>query len=234
MSCLSNFGRLSLLAALLIPALVNAEPKTAVADNGREVILKDNGEWEYKSKDIYATTTDGQRVRLSPNNQWRPVSKTEAPAPAPTQVIIQQQVPETTVRRDTVALAKFDSRLTLDTVVIETQRESVGKNTRKRSNLVFYLDLDSKASLPRPGQITVQDSKGRTYPVFSVERGSAKIGSAPRVIVRANGAPRWWGVKFFAMTIAPGALGNTAAIELRKSMDEVMREEVSKLPENDL
>lgn len=229
---LYRLSRVSLIVALLAPTFAQAEPKTAIADNGREVILKDNGEWEYKSKDIYATTPDGERIRLQPDRRWQAVSKAEAPKPAATKVIIQQPAADS-VRRDTVALAEFDANLTLDTVVIENHRETVGKNTRKRSNLVFYLDIDPKAPLLKPGQIKIQDSKGRTYPVFSVVRGTAEIGSAPRVVVRANGAPRWWGVKFFAVTIASGALGNTAPIELRKPMGDVLSKEVASLPDND-
>ncbi len=229
---LYRLSRVSLVVALLAAAYANAEPKTAIADNGREVILKENGEWEYRNQDIFATTPDGERIRLRPNQRWQAVSKEEAPKPAATKVIIQQPATET-VRRDTVALAQFNANLTLDSVVIENHRESVGKNTRKRSNLVFYLDVDPRAPLLKSEHIQIQDSKGRTYPVFSVSKGTAEIGSAPRIVVRANGAPRWWGVKFFAMTIAPGALGNTAAIELRKPMGDVISKEVSSLPDND-
>lgn len=206
------------------PAL--AESRTAVADNGREVILKENGEWEYANDDLYATTPDGQRVRLQPNQRWEKVDTDEAPALQPIVV--------NTVERDVVKLEELDARVALDNLVIENQRETVGKNKRVRSNLVFYLDADGITQVPSPQQLTVQDSRGRDYPVFSVTRGTALIGQQPRLIIRAKGAPRWWGVKFFNLTVAEGAMGNSKLIELRKSMNDVLRKEVTELPEDNL
>lgn len=231
-------GRLRLLviaASLsLLPATSIAEPKTAVADNGREVILKENGEWEYVSEDVFATTPDGQRIRLQPNQQWREVSDSQAP--------VYQPVAITTVQSDLVRKSQAqlgEGNITLDQIHIENQRETIGKNKRVRSNLVFYIEVSDTALLSDmsniPAQnLLVQDSRGKEYPVFSVVEGVAPIGSQPRLIVRAKGAPRWWGVKFFSIQIGKGALGNAELIELRKPMQDVMRKEVSELPEDNL
>lgn len=219
--CVSIFLSVAFVSA---PAL--AEPKTAVADNGREVILKENGKWEYANDDIYATTPDGERVRLQPDQSWQKVDSDEAP--------VLQPVVVNTVQRDSVQIDELNARVVLDTVVIENQRETVGKNKRLRSNLVFYLDAEGITQTPAAEQLTVQDSRGRDYPVFAVTRGTALIGQQPRLIIRAKGAPRWWGVKFFNLTVAKGAMGNSELIELRKSMNDVLRKEVTELPEDNL
>ena len=208
--------RLLLGSTLLIAASASAEPIKAIADNGREVILNDNGEWEYVTEDLYATTQDGRRIKLMPNGEWQRVSDEEAPViPA---------IAVTKDNRDSINLSELDVSLVLDEVVIEDQRETVGKNTRKRSNIVFYVETEGTEIVPSPNQLKVRDSKGRDYPVISTKREG-------RLEVRANGAPRWWGVKFFTLEISANTFGNDQAIELRKSMDEVLRKDVSKLPE---
>lgn len=219
---------LTLLLVALSSNQVFAEEKTAIADNGREVILKDNGEWEYTTDDIFATTPDGQRIRLQPNQRWQEVSDSEAPSfeNAPV-VVIQQEIQAAPSQTATAPLS-------IATMVIEDQRETIGKNKRVRSNLVFYLETDGDIQGLAPRDIKVQDSRGRTYPTFSVLPGRAIVGSGERLIVRAKGAPRWWGVKFFQMTIAANAVGNAQSIELRVDMKDVLREEVSELPEDNL
>lgn len=134
-----------------------AEPKTAIADDGREVRLKDNGVWEYVTDDVFATTSDGQRIRLKSNQRWQKVRDGEAPA--------YQPVPISTVERDNATVA--DVSLILDQVHIENQREDIRKNTRLRSNIVFYIEVNSDDLIDRltPDQFVAQDSKGKAYPV---------------------------------------------------------------------
>ena len=214
-----------IILGMLLTPLAQAEAKTAVADNGREVILKDSGEWEYVTDDVFATTPDGQRIRLKSNQRWEKVRDADAPAYQPVAI--------TTVQRDNVTID--DSQIILDQVHIENHREEIRKNTRLRSNLVFYLDVtDTSDRNLKPAQFVIKDSRGNDYPVFSVIRGTTPIGGQPRWIVRAKGAPRWWGVKFFSLQIAPGAFGNPDTIELRKPMRDVLKKEVSDLPEDNL
>ena len=217
---------LSLPVVLIAVPGAQAEPKTAIADDGREVRLKDNGVWEYVTDDVFATTSDGQRIRLRSNQRWQKVRDGEAPA--------YQPVPISTVERDNATVA--DVSLILDQVHIENQREDIRKNTRLRSNIVFYIEVNSDDLIDRltPDQFVAQDSKGKAYPVFSVEQGAAPIGGQPRIVVRAKGAPRWWGVKFFSLQIAPNAIGNPDTIDLRKPMRDVLKKEVQELPGDDL
>lgn len=221
--------RYSLFFALFaFTQLAQAESTSAIADNGREVVLNEDGSWTYKSNDIFATTETGQRVKLQPNGQWQAVEKAMAPAPISTP---RQPVQYVTVQNP--ALDTFGD-IRLDLMTIETQRETVGKNTRKRSNLVLYVDTGDSLITPAAAKLKVMDSKGREYPVFSSERGTSQPGGQPRLVIRAKGAPRFWGVKFFSLQLAPGTLGNDQGVELRKPMSDVLRKEVNVLPEDNL
>lgn len=200
-----------------------AESTTAIADDGREVILKENGEWEYVTEDLFATTPNGQRIRLKTNQRWQKVRDADAPAYQPVAI--------TTRQRDTASIDESNITVVLDQVQIENQRTDAGKNTRLRSNLVFYLELTGDVPELAPTDFIVQDNRGRDYPVFLVEAGTAPIGGQPRWLVRAKGAPRWWGVKFFSLRINPGSLGNPEQLDLRKPMSDVISKDVATLPE---
>jgi hypothetical protein len=225
----SGLVRLLLLSSLLLgSAGTIAEPTTAISDDGREVILNDSGEWQYVTQDRFATTADGQRIRLKANQRWQKISDGDAPQ--------YQPVPISVVQRDNVMVAGGDIELILDQVHVENQRETVGKNKRLRSNLVFYLEV--KGEMPglelNPEQFSIQDSRSNSYPVFSVQAGLSPIGAKPSWVIRAKGAPRWWGVKFFSLQVAKGAVGNSEPIELRKPMRDVLKKEVESLPADQL
>ena len=50
-------------AAALLPLIGNADIK-ALGDDGRKIMLKDNGSWAYISNDRLATSEDGRRVLI--------------------------------------------------------------------------------------------------------------------------------------------------------------------------
>jgi hypothetical protein len=226
-----KFQALACLACALVATLAftaaNAEPRRAVADDGREVILKDNGEWQYVTDDVFATTPEGQRIRLTPDHRWEKARDSDAPA--------YQPVPISTLQRDNIRIPASDVEVVLDQVLIENQRETFAKNSRVRSNLVLYLAISgAEATTLSPQDFVVQDSRGKQYPVFLVEQGKAPIGGQQRWLLRAQGAPRWWGVKFFSLQIAAGTFGNPEQIELRKPMRDVESNEVTDLPDDNL
>ena len=205
-----------------------AAPKTAIADDGREVILHDDGSWSYATEDRFATTPSGQRILLKPDSTWRKARDSEAPA--------YQPVPLSTLTRDSAVIKNSNINLILDDVFIEHQREDRGKNTKLRSNLVFHVEATGEnqpGALPDAEDFTVTDSRGRHYPTFSVKSLSTPNPNEQRLEIRANGAPRWWGVKFLELEVQPDTFGNPATIELRKSMADVIRKEVSELPDVD-
>ena len=55
--------------ACLLPLLVFGE-QTILTDAGREVLLRDDGSWEYLSDDRFGTLSDGSRVRLKLDGSW--------------------------------------------------------------------------------------------------------------------------------------------------------------------
>ena len=220
--------RLLFALTLCTPWLSFAEPITAIADNGREIVLEKDGTWRYASDDLFATTQDGRRIKLSPDGQWQPASHAEAPTYQPAVISANN--------RDKVYVEDLGSSITLDQLVIETHKETIGKNTRKRSNLVFYLDTNGTDLNLVASSLHIEDSKGRAYPVISINKGTG-LAQQPRLIIRAKGAPRWWGVKFFSLQITQNSLGknglgNEQTIELRKAMSDVLNKDVSSLPED--
>ena len=115
-----------LIAALEKQAnLTHKQAEQVVNIDGREILLKDDGTWAYASSDRFADTKDGQRVRLKQDGSWQYVGN--APLTS------KQQVRTT------------ELDLKLQKVVIETNEKKVQKNTRVRTQTVFYVGLGYSA-----------------------------------------------------------------------------------------
>jgi hypothetical protein len=56
--------------ALWPSGIALSAPQEGISDDGREVILKQDGTWEYRSSDRFASTEDGRRVRLKADGSW--------------------------------------------------------------------------------------------------------------------------------------------------------------------
>ncbi len=113
----------SLIIALFIAPVNNALSATQniVTDDGREVLLKEDGSWQFRSTDRFANTKEGQRVRLKDDGNWEYVGN------AP--VTMEKQVRTT------------DLDIKLQKVVIETYEKKVQKNKRVKTQTVFYFKL---------------------------------------------------------------------------------------------
>ena len=183
-----------------------------ISDDGREVLLKDDGSWIFLSTDRYANTEDGRRVRLKADGSWEYVGN------APMQS--EQQVRTTT------------TDIKLQQVVIEKHEEKSYKNVRVTSQTVFYLDINvspladkditiSDADLSR---IKVEDDKGKSYPVLSISPKplTLKPDSKQTVEIRADGAPSWLrGTKVMKIELAAGLAGNDKPITLEQRVDDM-------------
>jgi hypothetical protein len=210
------------IAALSVSQDVLAE-QDVISDDGREVLLRDDGSWVFLSTDRYANTADGRRVRLKADGSWEYVGN------APMQS--EQQVRTTTT----------DVRL--QKVEIENHEEKSFKNVRVTSQTVFYLDINvsplaekaitiSDADLPR---IQVQDDKGKTYPVLSVSPNplTLKPDSKQTIEIRADGAPSWLrGVKSMQIELPTGMMGNGTPIRLEERVDDMEKKKVDAFEKN--
>lgn len=216
----------ALLAMLLMCQITLAEERV-LADDGREVLLKDDGSWEYISDDRFATTGSGERIRLKADGSWEIVTDGQHTIPGPG-VVLADTGP---------------AQWALQDVTIETARSQRGgskKGVSKKTRTIFTLEFRGK-----PGargttawtldaqMFTVTDSGGRNYPVLSVEPSGLTLGAGKeqRVVVSADGSPHWFTTKFFELTIAAGAVDNSDAIRLKRALSNVRKREVEAFPE---
>ena len=213
-----------LISLLLLPGSnALSANQEVITDDGREVLLRDDGSWEFRSTDRFANTKDGQRIRLKDDGSWQYVGN------AP--LTLKQQI------RTTVLDIK------LRKVIIETHEKKVQKNTRSKSHTVFYLNLElsplakSDISINENdiSRVKVNDSEGKDYPVLSIQAEPAilKPGSDTTVTVRVDGAPQWWkSVKSIEIIFKPGIFGLQAPVTLSQSVDDMDKKKVDGFGKN--
>ena len=173
--------------------------------HGREVLLKEDGTWAFRSSDRFANTKDGRRVRLKEDGTWQYMGN--APMASVEQV-------KTTL---------LDIKL--QKVVIEKHEKKVHKNVRVTTQTVFYVSLDLSPLAKKDisirkndiSHIEVTDNNGKSYPVISIQPNPATIkpNSKITIVVRADGAPLWLdSVKSMSVIFKPEIFGTQDAIIL--------------------
>jgi len=158
---------------------VLAADQEVLTEDGREVLLKEDGTWVFRSTDRYVNTKDGDRIRLKNDNTWEYIGK--APLTS------KQQVRSTTLD------------IKLKRIVVETYKEKVHKNVRTETQTVFYLKMNLdpvarnnvSASSSDLHNIKVRDNKGNDYPVLSIYPDSVNLtpDSEQLITIRADGFP---------------------------------------------
>jgi len=156
----------------LLAGGVHSADKKLITDDGREVLLKDDGSWAFRSTDRFANTDDGRRVRLKQDGSWHYIKS------RPEKSITKTQTSNPVIK--------------LEKVVIEKYQRKAQKNTRVKTRTVFYLKLENTS----PGKaafnikdsdislIEVTDNKGKSYPVISI-----KTDDAGSIAVRVEKSP---------------------------------------------
>ena len=207
---------------VLFSSIVQANEQL-VSDHGREIILKDDGSWEYKSNDRYAVSADGRRVRLKADGRWEYTGKkTSAKAHVSGHAVVSDQlfVDETSVA---IALSDF---------VIESVTTQAHKNTRKKTNSVFYISISAekyaKTALAlnfSNTDFSVKDSDGRQYSVQAVDPVTVTIQPGKKVIitVSVDGSPHWWTTKTMSVTIDKKAFSVANDIVLTTILSEAKK-----------
>ena len=216
---LPSFGFVTLLIVLTLLSIGDAHSadQEVITDDGREVLLKENGTWDFLSEDRFANTSDGQRVRLKHDGSGEYMGN--APLTSNTQV-------------RTKALD-----IKLGSVVIETHEVKVQKNKRVDSQTVFYLNLelsplakeDVIISKNDISLIEVKDNKGRRYPVLSIQPSPETLepGSMTTLSIRVDGSPQWWkNVKTMDIALKPELLGLQETTTLRQNVDDIVNKKV--------
>ena len=208
-----------MLILFLIPVSdASSADQKVITDDGREVLLKGDGTWIFRSTDRFANTEDGQRVRLKQDGSWQYVGN------AP--VVTQEHV------RSTLLDIK------LQTVVIERHEKKVQKNVRLRTQTVFYVNLGLSAQAKNDISITkndvshieVNDNNGKTYPVLSIHPAPVvlKPGSDTTMVIRADGSPLWLDeVKSMSVIFKPEIYGIQQPVTLSRDVDDFEEKKVA-------
>mgnify|MGYP001380320818 CR=1 FL=1 len=193
-----------------------------ISDEGREVLLREDGTWEFLSEDRFGTLKNGTRIRLRSDGRWSVGKNEDEWVSMPARLL--------RASKDTLTLEGI--YFNLSKVVIESERGKNRKNSTLRAQIIAELVIDpttKKFSLPEKSSLKVTDSRGREYEAKTISLISEQGNSSIVLRIILNGAPRWWGVKFFKFEFNSGAFGQGVPIELTKAMSEVFRFEVDKL-----
>lgn len=208
----------SFLYALILGAsstIAYSADRNATGDDGREIILKDNGSWEYRSTDRFASSEDGTRVRLKDNGQWEFIGN----APV--------------VSKEQVRTQALD--IQLGDIITEFYKEKAGKNTRHMSQTVFNLKVDVSSysqgldtNLSHFNLFKITDSRGNHYPVLSVspQHKHFDAGKEYQVAIRVDGSPSGQfavGIKYLNIEIDKAVFGSQQNLEFSRRADEAKR-----------
>jgi len=208
-----------MLMLLLIPGSdVMSADQQVITDDGREVLLKGDGTWVFRSTDRFANTDDGQRVQLKQDGSWQYVGN----APMATEEHV----------RSTLLDIK------LQKIVIERHEKKVQKNIRLRTQTVFYLNLGLSPLAKNNISITkndvthieVNDNNGKTYPVLSIHPAPVvlKPGSDTTIVIRADRSPLLLDdVKSMSVIFKPEIYGIQQRVTLSRGVDDFEQKKVS-------
>lgn len=209
----------SLVLCLSITTGATAE-RSAVADDGREILLKDDGSWDYKSSDRFATAEDGTRVRLGDDGRWQVVGN----APV--------------VREELVRTPRLE--VTLEQAVMEIFRAKLIKSTRFDAQTVLQLAVvvsshsdPVAAHLSHYNLFRVEDSRGREYPVIAVtpQHQQLQPGESFHFSVRTDGAPVGllaMGTNNLVLTIDKTVFGTESDLKFSKRLDDLIEKKVDR------
>ena len=217
---------------VLIIAVCIAAPlpaaQQATGDDGRQVVLNKDGSWEYSSADRFATTSDGKRVRLKADGNWEYTGDVASEA--------QHRPPALAADKQFIDAQSLE--LTLADLVIETirgKKSQAHKNTRKKTQSVFYIDIAADptaadtVTLPlKAADFSVDDTDGRSYAVLSVAPALLMLepGDEATVVIRADGSPHWWTTKSMSVTLDKTVFAGRKDIVLTRAMSNAKNKRV--------
>ena len=208
-----------MLMLLLIPGSdVMSADQQVITDDGREVLLKGDGTWVFRSTDRFANTDDGQRVQLKQDGSWQYVGN----APMATEEHV----------RSTLLDIK------LQKIVIERHEKKVQKNVRLRTQTVFYVNFGLSARAKNNISITkndvthieVKDNNGKAYPVLSIHPAPVvlKPGSDTTMVIRADRSPLLLDdVKSMSVIFKPEIYGIQQRVTLSRDADDFEQKKVA-------
>lgn len=190
---------ITVISLLLISGSTHSASQNVITDDGREVLLNDDGSWIFRTTDRFANTGDGHRVRLKENGSWQYMENVPAKA------------------KEKIRTPNLD--ITLQKVVIEKYEKKALKNTRVKTQTVFYLQLENSLQINTNNikdndisLIEVKDNNGKNYEIISLSPGTTNT-----LAVRVDKSPSILDdAKSMQITFKSGIFNLKSAITLSK------------------
>ena len=202
-----------------IAAVVTNAAEELTLDDGRKILLKDDGTWSFASSDRVLGTADGREVRVRPDGTWEYTGEMVIPPAAESGEV-------------TVA-SSGDIILKLKELSIETATSSNHKNTRKKTQTVFLVSLVNTTSSTMEftldkTALRVEDSGGREYPILKISPAQVKLAPEGKVLVevRADGSPHWFTIKAMELHFSEDALPAADEVVLKGLMSDARKREL--------
>jgi len=209
---------ITLILSLYLPVSYAGSAKQEVVTiDGREILLNEDSTWTYRSSDRYVSTDSGRLVRLKEDGSWEYVGNTPVKS--------RQQV------------RTRDLDIKLQKVVIEKHEKKVQKNSRVKTQTVFYVNLEYSPQAKTAISITdsdisyieVKDNNGKSYPVVSLQADRSQLlpDSETTLVIRAKKSPSILNdVKSMDLIFNTGIFGIESPIILNQSVYNFFEDDV--------
>lgn len=204
----------------IAPDLTFAKDNIVILE-GREILLKDDGDWEYISKDRYAITQDGRQVILKDNGRWEYVKNNEVIKVAP--------VHTSDVSPDILEMQ-------LQKAELESILTRKGKRSIIDTQSVFFIDINLAShaqttftlSSSDINKISVTDDKNNQYKVLAIQPEiSLKPGETGTIQIRVDESPSFLSkVTFLYVNFMPAIDGISKQITVKARWDDFIKKSV--------
>ncbi|MEQ9210915.1 MAG: DUF3157 family protein [Pseudomonadales bacterium] len=200
--------------------------------DGKKILLKQDGSWEYIDETRLITTPDGRQARIKDDNTWEYVD-----APRTAAATSRNEEGVVTISMNTSRSQTHSNQSTAIEyaigevfIVEETSRAGISKATRRDSSVHFSVEISSPndAALPvlDPRALAVKDSRGESYNIVEASLDTQNIGpgkGANLKVVTDDSPMRIFNAREIYLEVAVGALGNDEPLRLTQPMAFVDR-----------
>jgi hypothetical protein len=201
----------------LLSGHVSAEDSQIINVGGREVLLKQNGQWEYHSTDQFANTADGRQVRIKENGSWSYIGNASL--------------------KSSIQVRTSNLDIKLNKIVVETYKQKTQKSARIKTQTVFHLKLSNSPQSKTvvniqdsdTSHIEIKDNNGKVYPVLSIKAEHSKLepDNETTLIVRAEKSPSFFDdVNAMEITFKASLFGLQKPITLSQRVSDFKNENV--------
>lgn len=216
-------------------ALVHAQ-QIVDGPDGKKILLKQDGSWEYIDETRLITTPDGRQARINDDNTWeyveapRPAAEASAASPRNEEGVVTISMNRSMSQIQSNQSPAIEYAIGEVFIVEETSRAGVSKATRRDSSVHFSVEISSlrDAALPAldPRALAVKDSRGESYNIVNASLDTQNIGpgqSAQLKVVTDDSPMRIFNAQEIYLEVAVGALGNDEPLRLSQPMAFVDR-----------